>query len=138
MTQKRIGPATRNVAGPAMTRALFNQARPPPPRRAAWGGRQMSAPAALDRRAKKADLSLPSRPPHRLSAAAQAAYDSALAAWCRGVKELAASLGFRVSSRGWCYVLEEHGLLKGDFDAAQKLINECRKSGLLPLDICSH
>ena len=26
---------------------------------------------------------------------------------------------------------------KGDFDAAQKLINECRKSGALPLDICA-
>jgi hypothetical protein len=33
--------------------------------------------------------------------------------------------------------LEEHGLAKGDFNNAQKLINDCRKSGLLPLDICS-
>jgi hypothetical protein len=37
---------------------------------------------------------------------------------------------------GWCYVLEEHGLEKGDFDVAERLINKCRKSGLLPLDIC--
>jgi hypothetical protein len=43
---------------------------------------------------------------------------------------------FRVSSRGWCYILEEKGgVLKGDFDVAQKRINACRKSGL-PLDIC--
>jgi hypothetical protein len=42
-----------------------------------------------------------------------------------------------VSSRGWCYILEEHGLGKGDFDAAQNVINECRKGGLLPLNICS-
>jgi hypothetical protein len=40
-----------------------------------------------------------------------------------------------VSSRGWCYILEnEQGLSKGDFDKAQNLINECRKNGLLPLD----
>jgi hypothetical protein len=40
-----------------------------------------------------------------------------------------------VSSRGWCYILEnECGLAKGDFDKAQGLINNCRKSGLLPID----
>jgi hypothetical protein len=40
-----------------------------------------------------------------------------------------------VSSRGWCYILEnDHGLTKGEFDKAQKLINDCRKSGLLPID----
>jgi hypothetical protein len=46
-------------------------------------------------------------------------------------------LDFQVSGRGWCYLLEEHGLAKGDFNAAQRLINDCRKSGLLPLDICA-
>jgi hypothetical protein len=45
-------------------------------------------------------------------------------------------LEFKVSSRGWCYILEEHGLYKGAFDTAQRLINDCRKSGMLPLDIC--
>lgn len=45
-------------------------------------------------------------------------------------------MDFAVGSRGWCYILERHGLGKGDFDAAQKLITECRKSGDLPLDIC--
>ena len=42
-----------------------------------------------------------------------------------------------MSSRGWCYILEEHGLRKNDFDSAQKLINSCRKTGDLPLDICA-
>jgi hypothetical protein len=42
-----------------------------------------------------------------------------------------------VSSRGWCYILEEHGLGKGEFDAAQRLINDARKSGLLPIDFCA-
>jgi hypothetical protein len=46
------------------------------------------------------------------------------------------SLDFAPSSRGWCYSLEEHGLAKGDFDTAENLINECRKNGMLPLDIC--
>ena len=46
-------------------------------------------------------------------------------------------MDFDVGSRGWCYMLERHGLRKGDFDDAQRLINTCRKSGDLPLDICA-
>jgi len=42
----------------------------------------------------------------------------------------------RGQARGWCYILEEHGLGKGEFDKAERLINSCRKNGLLPLDIC--
>ena len=29
-----------------------------------------------------------------------------------------------LASRGWCYLLERHGLRKGDFDAAEKLITD--------------
>jgi hypothetical protein len=36
--------------------------------------------------------------------------------------------------RGFCYLLEEHGLPKGDFDKAEKLITACRKNGLLTID----
>jgi hypothetical protein len=32
--------------------------------------------------------------------------------------------------------MEEHGLSKGDFDDAEKLITTCRKNGRLPLDFC--
>src|SRR6516165_2908482 len=46
-------------------------------------------------------------------------------------------MDFAVGSRGWCYILERHGLRKGDFDDAEKLISACRKSGDLPLDICA-
>lgn len=42
-----------------------------------------------------------------------------------------------VSSRGWCYLLEEHGLEKGDFSRVEALINDGRKNGNLPTDICS-
>jgi hypothetical protein len=39
------------------------------------------------------------------------------------------------SSRGWAYQLEGFGKIdKGDFDACQKAINDCRKIGLLPID----
>jgi hypothetical protein len=64
-------------------------------------------------------------------------YQQALKAFCIAIREIASRLDFKVSSRGWCYILEEHGLGKGDFDAAQRLINDCRKTGLLPIGICA-
>ena len=82
-------------------------------------------------------FSLPKRPRGRPTAAQNARFDLDLAAWCAAILEINSTLDFRVSSRGWCYILEEKGgLLKGDFDVAQTRINDCRKSGLLPLDIC--
>lgn len=42
---------------------------------------------------------------------------------------------FKISSRGWSYQLEGFNLIdKSQFDFVQKLINDCRKEGLLPLD----
>jgi hypothetical protein len=47
-------------------------------------------------------------------------------------------LDFPVSSRGWAYLAEEFAALdKGEFDACERLIVECRKGGLLPLDVCA-
>lgn len=84
------------------------------------------------------DLSLPRLPNKgRPTSGQKAAFAAALDAWCARVLEINSTLDFRISSRGWCYILEEHGLLKGEFDAAQRLINDCRKSGLLPCDICA-
>jgi hypothetical protein len=41
----------------------------------------------------------------------------------------------KYSSRGWCYLLEGlEKIHKGEFGAAQKAINDCRKMGLLPID----
>lgn len=41
----------------------------------------------------------------------------------------------RVSSRGWCYLMENMNLInKGQFDKVQNAINDCRKQGLLPVD----
>jgi len=88
------------------------------------------------RRAKQAGL--PKRGKGRMSVEAQAAYAESLDEFCGDILEIKSRLDFDVSSRGWCYILEDRiGLAKGDFDAAQVLINDCRKSGLLPIGICA-
>ena len=52
--------------------------------------------------------------------------------------EIGSRLEFRVSSRGWCYILENAGAItKGAFDRVERLINDGRKKGKLPLGICS-
>ena len=41
----------------------------------------------------------------------------------------------KISSRGWCYLLEVyHIITKDQFDICQKIINECRKKGYIPID----
>jgi hypothetical protein len=79
----------------------------------------------------------PRRDRGRLSVEAQSKYERVVRRFCERILEINSTLDFKVSSRGWCYILEEHGLLKGDFDFAQRLINDCRKSGELPLNICA-
>jgi hypothetical protein len=80
-------------------------------------------------------IKLPALPRGRPSSSTTAAYDTELQVFCDLILEINSRLDFRVSSRGWCYILEEHGLLKGDFDDAQKLIVECRRRRLLPMDV---
>ena len=84
-------------------------------------------------------ITLPRRSKGRPSTNQKEAFEKELDNWCAVIQQINSTLDFRVSSRGWCYILEEKcGLLKGDFDTAQKIINDCRKSGKLPLDICDH
>jgi hypothetical protein len=81
---------------------------------------------------------LPRLPPHRPSAAAKAAYRKKVEAFCAKLQEVRSGLDFDVGSRGWAYVLEGERLIdKDEIDAAQNLINACRKNGDLPIDICS-
>ena len=81
---------------------------------------------------------LPQLPPHRPSAATKAAYQDKVKAFCATILEVQSRLDFPVGSRGWAYILEGERLIdKDEIDAAQDLINDCRKSGDLPLDICS-
>lgn len=51
------------------------------------------------------------------------------------VTEISDEIGFRVSSRGWAYILEQKRYInKDEFDKVSTAINKCRKKGLLPID----
>jgi len=65
-------------------------------------------------------LIFPKRSPGRPSLAVQTKYAELEKALCAQIVEIRSRLNFAVSSRGWCYILEEYGLNKGD---AQRLIN---------------
>jgi hypothetical protein len=55
--------------------------------------------------------------------------------FARFVKNINKQIGFKVSSRGWCYQLEQFGLInKSQFDKVERAINLCRKEGFLPVD----
>jgi hypothetical protein len=99
-------------------------------------GKQPEASRLTSEQAQPAII-LPVRPRGRLGAEAEADYRERVRTFCDHIVEINSSLDFKVSARGWCYLLEEHGLAKGDFDRGEKLINDCRKSGDLPLDICA-
>jgi hypothetical protein len=86
--------------------------------------------------AAEADL-LPKRQRGRQSDAAVIEYEEKVANFCSLVLQIKSTMDFDVGSRGWCYILEHRGLRKGDFDAAEKLITDCGKSGALPLDFCA-
>jgi hypothetical protein len=83
------------------------------------------------------DTLLPKRRRGRQSPADDAIYRHKVKTFCKLIRQIKSTLDFAVGSRGYCYLLEEHGLTKGEFDAAEKLITACRKSGDLPLDICA-
>lgn len=52
--------------------------------------------------------------------------------------KISAKVGFKQSSRGWCYQLEVEGLItKAEFDKVESLVNRCRKGGILPIDFTS-
>jgi hypothetical protein len=82
-------------------------------------------------------LELPRRRRGRQTPESEAEYHARRAAFCRLILKIRSTMDFDVGSRGWCYILEQHGLAKGDFDAAQALITDCRRTGDLPLDICA-
>ena len=83
------------------------------------------------------EIKLPHRNRGKQSDEAKDRYYNDLVNFAETIKEINSRLDFKVSSRGWCYLLEEYGLNKGDFNKAQFIINECRKEGFLPIDICA-
>jgi hypothetical protein len=83
-------------------------------------------------------VSLPRRQRGRPTPDGELRYREDLGAFCRHILEINSTLDFRVTSRGWCYLAENAGMItKGEFDAAQRLSNDSRKNGDLPLDICA-
>lgn len=51
------------------------------------------------------------------------------------LKTISEQIDFKISSRGWCYQLEGFGLItKAEFNKVEKIINDCRKEGYLPVD----
>lgn len=51
------------------------------------------------------------------------------------IKEINKTIDMKVTSRGWCYLLEgKNFITKGEFEKVQHAINECRKMGFLPID----
>ena len=61
--------------------------------------------------------------------------DSDLEDFSNVVQELSDDIGFKVSARGWAYILEGKRLInKNEFDKVATLINTCRKKGFLPID----
>jgi hypothetical protein len=51
------------------------------------------------------------------------------------LKFIQTHIDFKVSSRGWAYLLETNNLItKGEFEKVQNLVNKARKEGFLPLD----
>lgn len=44
-------------------------------------------------------------------------------------------IGFKVSARGWCYLMEQAGLIdKSGFDKVEAWVNACRRRGYVPVD----
>jgi len=83
-------------------------------------------------------MKLPRRSRGRPSAAARARYDDEVMEFRDFILNIRSGLDFTPSSRGWAYILEGQNIItKGDLNAAQDLINDCRKSGDLPLNICA-
>src|SRR5262245_42066286 len=83
-----------------------------------------------------ADLLLPRRGRGRPSPNAEDAYQTRRQAFCALIQEVRSTMDFAVGVRGWCSILEGRGhITKGEFDACENFITDCRKSGDLPLDI---
>jgi hypothetical protein len=80
-------------------------------------------------------IALPQLPRGRPSGTARTTYHDELRVFCDQILEINSRLDFQVSSRGWGYILEEHGLPKGNLDIAQSVIAECRRQRFLPMDI---
>ena len=62
---------------------------------------------------------------------AEEKYINQLQMLAEDMKEAQREIDFSMSARGWCYIMEQFGLEKGDFETGQLWINQCRLYGLL-------
>ena len=62
---------------------------------------------------------------------AEEEYINSLQAFSEDLKEMQRGIDFQMSARGWCYIMEQFGLKKSDFERGQIWINECRYYGFL-------
>jgi hypothetical protein len=61
--------------------------------------------------------------------------DKHLKSFANQLMQLSSEIGFKVSARGWAYIMEQKRMInKDEFDKVNKLINTCRKKGFLPID----
>jgi len=61
--------------------------------------------------------------------------EQSLQDFAAGITEISESVGFKMSARGWCYLLEGLRLINKDqFDRVESAINTCRETGLIPID----
>lgn len=59
----------------------------------------------------------------------------ALEEFAEHLLRISEDIGFKVSARGWCYLLEQSRLANKDqFDKVEELINRCRRRGIIPVD----
>ena len=83
-------------------------------------------------------LALPIRKQGRQSQSAKIEYEKAYLQFAADLQEIAKTVGFKISARGWCYHLEGENLIdKSQFDLSEALINKMRKDGTLPIDFTS-
>lgn len=83
-------------------------------------------------------ITIPRMKKGRPSDIARTQYQSDLQAFASGILKIKSTLPFQISARGWCYQLESAGIItKGEFADAESVINECRKNGMLPINICA-
>ncbi len=80
-------------------------------------------------------MMLPKRKSGRQSAKAKEQYEADYNGFIADIISLQNSVDFKISSRGWGYYLEGEKLInKSEFNIVEKLINDARKNGSLPID----
>jgi len=83
-------------------------------------------------------IPLPTRGRGRQTRDQQSLHDQQVNVFVQQLLKIRSRLDFEVGTRGWCYLLENEGVIgKDEFDRMETLIGDWRKSGKLPLDFCA-